>query len=238
MTAAATKQTGCRGRRRNLGRHRPRYALAPLTLAAGVGMLHLEWLRPRMLAWGASGDEVARAYPGDELIPDGNGATMATTLAAPPEHLWRWLVQMGGGRAGWYSWDWVDNKGQASADSVVPEWQYLAEGQRLRGPTNWWTVEMIEPGRTLVLRSSYSLLTGRSFDPRTSRPPRAYADGSWGCHLRQSADGGTRLVVRTRGRSGPRSLTRPLGVLVFEPVHFLMQTSQFHNLRRRAGAGR
>ena len=57
-------------------------------------------------------------------IPD-SGATMATTLPAPPETVWAWLVQMGGGRGGWYSWDWVDNKGVPSADRIVAEWQSL-----------------------------------------------------------------------------------------------------------------
>jgi hypothetical protein len=90
----------------------------------------------------------------------------------------------------------------------------------------------VEPYRTLVLRSSYGLLTGRSVDPRSGRPPRAYVDGIWGFHLWPDPRG-TRLVVRTRGRNRPRPFTRPLGLLVFEPVHFLMQTWQFHNLRRR-----
>ena len=65
--------------------------------------------------------ELAGTYPGDELVPDPTGgATMATFLAAPPEEVWPWLVQMGGGRAGWYSWDWVDNGGEPSADHIVP----------------------------------------------------------------------------------------------------------------------
>jgi hypothetical protein len=90
---------------------------------------------------GATPDETSRSYPGDELVPkpDG-GATMATFLPAPPERVWPWLVQMGGDRGGWYSCDWLDNKGKSSADRVVPEWENLEIGRRLKGPTNWWTV--------------------------------------------------------------------------------------------------
>jgi hypothetical protein len=67
-------------------------------------------IRPRLLTWGATTEETAGTYPGDELVPDPDGgATMATTLPAPPEKVWSWLVQMGGERAGWYSWDWLDN---------------------------------------------------------------------------------------------------------------------------------
>jgi hypothetical protein len=62
-----------------------------------------------MLTWGATPDEIARDYPGDELIPDPDDcATMATTLPAPPEKVWRWLAQMGGDRGGWYSRDWLE----------------------------------------------------------------------------------------------------------------------------------
>ena len=190
-----------------------------------------------MLSWGATPAEMSRAYPGDELVPDAEGgATMGTTLPAPPEKVWRWLVQMGGGRGGWYSWDWLDNNREPSADRVEPEWQKLEEGQHLQGPTNWWTVLMLEPRRTLVLQSSYSLL-GHSFDPGTGRVPWAYIDGIWGFHLRVAPGGRTRLVVRTRSRSHPRMLTRPLGLLVWEPVHFIMQTRQFHNLRTRVDPG-
>jgi hypothetical protein len=193
-----------------------------------------------MLTWGATRDETTRAYPGDELVPDPDGgATMATFLPAPPERVWPWLAQMGGDRGGWYGWDWIDNNGEPSADRIVPEWQSLEEGQHLyrvpKGP-NWFTVVVLEPNRTLVLRSSYGFPSGRSFDPRSGPVPRAYVDGIWGFHLRPAPGGGTRLVVRSRGRSRPRPLTRPLGLLVWEPVHFIMQTRQLHNLRTRVGA--
>ena len=57
--------------------------------------------------------------------------------------------------------------------------------------------------------------------------------GSWGFCLRATPSGGTRLVVRSRNRSAPRSVARPLGLLLGEPLHFLMQTGQFHNLRKQ-----
>jgi hypothetical protein len=191
-----------------------------------------------MLTSGATGNETSRAYPGDELVPDPEGgATMATTLPAPPDRVWPWLAQMGRERGGWYSWDWVDNDGQPSAEHIVPEWQTLEEGQRLyrapKGP-NWWTVVVVEPNRTLVLQTSYGL-TGHSFDRRTGPVPRAYVEGIWGFHLRPARGGGTPLVVRTRSRSRPRALTRPL-TLGGELVHFILQTFQFHNLRMRVGA--
>jgi hypothetical protein len=217
--------------------HQPRTRLLRLAAACAAPALYALWIRPRLLAWGATPEETTRTYPGDELVPDPDGgATMATLLPAPPERVWPWLVQMGGERAGWYSWDRVDNNGEPSADRIAPEWQNLEVGQHLKGPTNWWTVVVLEPGRTLVLQSSYGLLTGQSFDPRSDPPPRAYAAGIWGFHLRPAPGGGTRLVIRTRSRTRPRLFARPFGLLLGEPVHFIMQTRQFHNLRTRVGA--
>jgi hypothetical protein len=197
-----------------------------------------------MLTWGATRDETVRSYPGDDLVADPDSeATMSTTLSALPESVWRWLVQMGGGRGGWYSWDWLDNNGRPSANRIVPQWQSLKQGQhldRVFAPGNkglsYFTVEVLDPNRTLVLHSTYGMFSGLSFDPRSGPVPRAYVDGIWGFHLRATPSGGTRLVVRSRSRSAPRPVARPLNLLLGEPLHFLMQTLQFQNLHKRVKA--
>jgi hypothetical protein len=211
--------------------------LAVTTSAAAVYALGL---RPRLLTWGATREEVAADYPGDELIPHpDDGSTMATTLQVPPERVWPWLAQMGGDRGGWYSRDWLDNNGRPSADRIVKEWQGLSAGQRLsrvaapgREPGSF-TVVSLEPNRTLVLRASYGLFTGRDFDPHSGPAPTPWVDGIWGFHLRPTPSGGTRLVARSRNRGGPRVITRPFALLLSEPMHFAMQTRQFRNLKRR-----
>jgi hypothetical protein len=196
-----------------------------------------------MLTWGATADEVSDIYPGDDLIPGADGcATMATTLPAPPETVWRWLVQMGGDRGGWYAWDWLDNNGSPSADRIMPQYQSLAEGQRLSRasvpgqPPGWFTVVRLEPNQTLVLRSSYGLFSGRQFEPLADRTPWAWVDGVWGFHLRRIPEGRTRLVVRNRSRGGPRAVARPFALPIGEPTHFAMQIRQFRNLRKRIAA--
>ena len=213
--------------------------------AASVAAAYTLWLRPRLLTWGATPDEVAREYPGDELIPDPDDwATMATSLPVTPERVWPWLVQMGGDRGGWYSRDWLDNNGKPSADRIVPEWQDLQEGQQLsrvatpgQEPGSF-TVVALEPNRTLVLGSSYGLFTGRDFHPGSGPAPRPWVDGIWGFHLRPTLGGATRLVARSRNRGGPRVMTRPFAFLLGEPMHFAMQARQFRNLRRRVTAHR
>jgi proline iminopeptidase len=100
------------------------------TLAALAGFaagVYAMAVRPRLLRWGATHEEVETPFPGAELIPGGRrGATMAVTIDAPPARVWPWLVQMGCDRAGWYSWDRLDNAGRPSAEHIIPEWQTLA----------------------------------------------------------------------------------------------------------------
>jgi proline iminopeptidase len=133
-------------------------------IAGVAGILALAyalWVRPRLWRWGASDEEVAGPYPGAELVPDGErGATMAVTIEAPPDQVWPWLVQMGGDRGGWYSWDRLDNGGRPSAQEVHPEWQDLALGDyvkcwRSNGPVDAWEVAALEPNRFLGLRTWY-----------------------------------------------------------------------------------
>jgi proline iminopeptidase len=204
----------------------------PLLVLGAVALV----VRPRLMRWGATDEEAAAPYPGDDLLPDAEShSTMATTLPAPPEAVWPWLVQMGCNRAGWYSWDRLDNGGQPSADQIVPYWQELAEGDRLDSVPSgvtWFKVAKVDPPRTLVLRADLEVPSGRVFDPRGPRPS-AYTEGIWGFHLSPLPDGQTRLVVRTHGRGRPWLASKISDLVLGNPAHVVMQTRQFHNLRRR-----
>lgn len=192
-------------------------------------------VRPRLLRWGATDNEAHRTLPGDELTPNADGqSTMATTLPAAPDQVWPWLAQMGCNRAGWYSWDRLDNFGRPSAERIVPDWQHLAEGDHLDAVpsgASWFSVALVDPPHHLVLRTHLTLPSGRVFDLH-GPPPKAFTDGIWAFHLALLPSGQTRLLVRTRGRSRPH-LLRAVDFLFWEPAHLIMQTRQFHNLRRR-----
>ncbi len=101
----------------------------PGLVALGMAGFYFGIVRPRQLRWGADGEEVARSMPGDELVerPTFN-ATRAVTVGAGPEHIWPWLLQIGINRAGWYSYDWLDNLGRPSATEIIPELQQLEVG--------------------------------------------------------------------------------------------------------------
>jgi hypothetical protein len=193
-------------------------------------------VRPRLLRWGATDEEVAGLYPGGDLIPGaGRSATMAVTIDAPPSRVWPWLVQMGVDRAGWYSWDRLDNFGRHSAERVHPEWQEISVGDRLTAMPDgsmWWEVAALEPERFLCLRASIDL-RGRPFEPTGTRP-RFSTDSTWGFLLEALPDGRTRLVVSGYWSLQPGWLQPISSFLVLEPSHWIMQTRQFATLKRHA----
>lgn len=98
--------------------------------AAGLIALYLKWIRPWQLRWGATDEELTRTMPGDEDIPMPTfNATRGVTVNAPPEAIYPWIVQIGMTRAGWYSYDLLDNLGRPSARQLLPEYQQIYTGQ-------------------------------------------------------------------------------------------------------------
>ena len=94
--------------------------------AASVAGAYLGVLRPWQLRWGSTDEEIEQGMPGDDLVDRPTfKATRAVTVEAAPEHIWPWLLQIGINRAGWYSYDWLDNLGRPSATEIIPELQDL-----------------------------------------------------------------------------------------------------------------
>lgn len=118
-----------------------------LILGTVLGIVYLLWIRPWELRWGANDEEVLRVMPGDEIVerPTFN-ATRGVTINARPEDIWPWLVQIGIRRAGWYSYDWLDNLGKPSAEQVLPELQDLKAGDLIPlspdGKQGFWVKEL------------------------------------------------------------------------------------------------
>ncbi len=174
--------------------------------------------------WGATGDEVSAAMAGDRFIPDAPmSATRAIDLACPPEAAFDWLTQMGFGRAGWYSYDWLDNLGRPSAWAIHPEWQVKAEGEPIpAGPVDFVALVVDRP-RSFVLglldQSVAGHRIGFTLDFR----------------LGPKADGGTRLVSRARTRiEGP--LATPL-TAALEVGDGIMVRRQLLGLAERCRGG-
>jgi len=176
----------------------------------------------------ATREEKTRALPGDERIPDAiDTLTHGVTIQRPPRDVWPWLVQMGAGRrAGWYSYDWLDNGRQPSATRVVPELQHPTIGTifpALPAITDAFVLLAIEPERLLILGGP---------------APNGTPEVTWTFCLDEVVPGVTRLLVRARG--GPEyrfhGLPLPLTKVVVRAVHFIMQRKQLLGIAMRAEA--
>jgi hypothetical protein len=172
----------------------------------------------------ATAAELARALPGDDLIAHPSGAlTHAITIAQPPARVWPWLAQMGAGRAGWYSYDWIDNGRRRSAWRIDPALQTPAIGSvfpALPGRRDGFRLLDQQPGRFLTL----------GFPGPDGRPLV-----SWTFLLDPLGDTATRLIVRARGGQGYRFQGMPPGVSVpvVRLVHFLMERKQLLGVAAR-----
>ncbi len=128
---------------------------AGLGLALLAASYPLLW-RDRCLTWGATPDEVASNLRGDELLPDADlVTTKAIAIHAPPDRVWPWLVQMGSGRAGTYTYDWIDNLfglDMHSANVILPQFLDLQLGDAYPFGSGTLQVEALEPGRLVVTR--------------------------------------------------------------------------------------
>jgi hypothetical protein len=174
----------------------------------------------------ANGVERTRMLPGDDLMSAPMASlTHAMTIRCPPHALWPWLAQMGGGRAGWYSYDFIDNGRQPSAGRIVPELQEVTSGMifpALPGVTEGFTVLAFEPQRLLIL--------GWLSSPDS--PPLV----TWAFVLEGAGHGETRLIVRARGGRGYQFHKMPwwLTKRIVPVIHFIMQRKQLLGIARRA----
>jgi hypothetical protein len=136
-----------------------RFAGTCLGVAVAVGG-YFRWVRPRVFSWGATADEASRPMAGDALCPRPQlNATRAVTIAARPEDIWPWLLQWGWNRAGFYSYDLLDNLGRPSAQRVLPQFQRLAVGDWVpmsskTTPYTAYRVTQLDPGALMLWQSA------------------------------------------------------------------------------------
>jgi hypothetical protein len=205
-------------------------------VAVGAGLAYAVFLRPRLLTWGATRAEATSALPGDDLVRDRWRTTRAITINAAAEDVWPWLVQMGFGRAGWYSYDWLervigagDFAEGSSAQSVLPQFQSLAVGDSVPlSADGGLTAAVVDPPRALVLRMAMSMLTGAP----ARDGDHAVLDWTWAFVVVPAESRSSRLLVRVRADYRPRALSM-LFPLLLEPVHLLMERAMLRGVRRR-----
>jgi hypothetical protein len=188
--------------------------------AVAVSTVYLRQLREPCLTWGATDEETVRAMPGDDLLPVPElVTTRAIGIDAPARDVWPWLVQMGPGRGGAYTYDWVENLARLdmhSADRIHPEWQQLEVGDVMalgaKGPR--MRVQTLEPERALVYATD----------------DHAWV---WAFGLYPEGDG-TRLVSRNRIDWPKGSRLGDVGHVLMEPGSLLMERKMLLGIKERA----
>jgi hypothetical protein len=173
----------------------------------------------------ATASERSRPLPGDDLIGRPIGSVdHAITIKRPPRDVWPWLVQMGSGRAGWYSYDFIDNGGHPSSQHILPQYQNVSVGMifpALPGAREVFVVAECDPDHSLVL---------------SWKKPNGQYQTTWAFVLEQPQQDETRLIVRGRVASGyhPFGLPEWIALSVGRVAHFVMERKQLLNIARRA----
>ena len=198
-----------------------------LLLLAGVVASYHVVLRSWHRTWGATDEEVSGQLPGDDLVPEpSDETTRAVTVDASSDDVWPWIVQLGQGRGGFYSYTWLENLAGAgihNVDRVVPELQDLEEGDSIRmvredywlqSPITSMVVERIEPGRTMVLQD--------------------HDGGTWTFHLEPIDETTTRFIVRGRKSGTETSVGYLSRYLVYELPHYIMERGMMVGIKARA----
>jgi hypothetical protein len=183
--------------------------------------------------WGATKEEASRPFPGDEYISSPRLAyTRAITIETPAASVWPWLVQIGQGRGGLYSYDGLENLIGCeihSADRILPEHQDLKPGDPvLFGPAEkkfpGQVVAEVQPERSLVLFA---------LDPVTRQ---AVKSATWAFLLEEQPVGTTRLLVR--GRNGyPPNFANHVLWHITEAITFVMERKMLQGIKARAENG-
>ena len=197
----------------------------------------------------ATAAERHRRLPADGMVPDALfTSTHAITIDTPPEHVWPWIAQMGAGRAGWYSWDAIDNGGTPSATRVVPELQAVVPGDVMPaapGATDAFVVARMDPPQDLVLtapdgQGGYAVAWEHVLEPieggRTRLIARARASSRWVDLARAKPPHGHRRIFIERVYAALARLPRPLLIGFAAAGHRVMEARHLRGIQRRSTA--
>ena len=186
----------------------PALGLVAVAIAA-----YLFALGPWQRRWGATHDEVHRVLPGDDLLrADAPSTTRAITIDAPPEHVFPWLLQIGFGRGGWYSYDWIDNDGLPSVERIEPGMRFEVGDRVEMMPGFGPVVRAIEPDRHIV--------SGGDSD-------------SWCLFVEPAGEGRTRLISRWK-QDWPRTPATYVWIAIADPGAFIMERKMLLRIRELA----
>jgi hypothetical protein len=207
-------------------------------MAAVVNLLvfMLSGARPWYLGWGATELERSRSLPGDELVlhpQPGAGSTRAITIRAPAAAVWPWLAQLGQDRAGFYSYELLEDLvgcEMPHENRIQPQFQGWRVGDKL------WMYpphKLDGAGHARLARYEHGRVLAFATRQVGTAPEQPY-DGMWNFVLEPVDSHTSRLIVRGRAEGARSFLANAFDRLVFEPVHFVMERRMMEEIKRLA----
>lgn len=184
--------------------------------------------------WGATHEELRRTLPGDDVLPEVSwSSTHAIDINAPPAQVWPWIVQIGQGRGGFYSYAALENLFGCkinNADEIIPELQTLAVGDEIRMHPS----DAMPVFKVLQITPPTTLLLGNR--PEQDAKLDSSIGVTWLFQLEPSGPDGTRLITRWRMFYTPDSIRNRLafGPVLMEPIDFVMETKMLQGIQERA----
>jgi hypothetical protein len=215
------------------------YAAAiTIVILAALLFAYLYIIRPWHLHWGATHLDRIAVLPGDALSPFASAIiTHAVNIDAPAEAVWRWLVQIGQDRSGFYSYTFLEKLiglGTHSNFRIVSEWQQRAIGEAV------WSGSPKSSGRArmiaAVVEPMHSLVLVTPGDWELIRVGKEGLDTTWAFVLQRKGLNTTRLIARLRSAANLSMWQRVVQFLFWEPAHFVMERKMLLTLKKLAEA--
>ena len=207
---------------------------------SGSAIMVLAWLMPFLRSsrnhWGLTAQEASVARPGDDLIAKPRWSwTHAVEIAAAPEQVWPWVAQIGAGRAGFYSYQWLENLVGCdvhNAESIHLEWAHRPGDDLVLHPR-------MPPLRVVSVSPGRSLVASVTADEEARAAGRPWASASWAFLVEPVAPGRCRVVSRFRSTFSADFATQQLqGPTLLEPVGFAMDRRMLLGIRDRVLAAK
>jgi hypothetical protein len=196
----------------------------PVLIAVGV-VLYGALVQPWASTWGATAEEAAMALPGDDLAPESQiDSTRAISVKARPEEIYPWMVQVGQGRGGMFSYDGLENLVGCNIhtlNTIIPELQDLQVGDRVM----LGEFEQLPYYRVIALEADFAVVL-QSVDPESGE----LSDGTWVMAAVEQGDGTSRLIMRHKSLPAADGTGKVVNA-VFGPISFLMEQKMMRTLR-------
>ena len=191
---------------------------AVLIIVAIFSALYLTVLYPWMNRWGLTDAQARMPLPGDDAVKGVVAtSTRGVMIHAPAAEVWKWVVQLGQERAGFYSNDWLENLVLAdihNADGIHAEWQHrqpgdtvLGAGGAVYGEKSFWRIPVYQEGSVIYL---------------------------WGPIVVLPVDAQTSLLM-TRSYAAPASpVMQTVSAFTYDWMHFVMERGMLLGIKARS----